>query len=135
MPHYYAPRIELLPLKAGLPISQDSEVTVLARIFAASAPPPESRRPPLNLSLVIDRSGSMQGQPIEMARRAVQLRALRRRLRLDMLVRHRLGHHVRQELQVVLVRDRVRCFALPTNQPPRSSAVFPSAWKRDPGAG
>ncbi|MFC6667642.1 hypothetical protein ACFP9V_21335 [Deinococcus radiopugnans] len=42
MPHYYAPRIELLPLKAGVSASQDSEVTVLARIFAASAPPPRA---------------------------------------------------------------------------------------------
>ena len=34
------PRIELLPLKPGLPAGQDSEVTVLAWISAASAPPP-----------------------------------------------------------------------------------------------
>lgn len=74
-----APRIELLPLRAALPAGQDSEVTVLARVHPGPAPvvggQPGAR---LNLALVIDRSGSMDGPPLHMARRATQvaLRAL-----------------------------------------------------------
>ncbi|MFC4640014.1 vWA domain-containing protein [Deinococcus hohokamensis] len=68
-----SPRIELLPLRAALPAGQDSEVTVLARIHPAPAPRATAPRPPLNLCLVIDRSGSMDGPALAMARRATQV--------------------------------------------------------------
>lgn len=66
------PLIELLPLKAALPISQDSELTLLIRVHPAPASTSSGPRPPLNLSFILDRSGSMDGRPLDMARRATQ---------------------------------------------------------------
>ncbi|WP_216328100.1 vWA domain-containing protein [Deinococcus aestuarii] len=72
------PRVELLPLRPALPAGQATELPVLARLHPAPAPQASEARPPLNLALVIDRSGSMDGRALRMARLATQvaLRAL-----------------------------------------------------------
>ncbi len=82
------PHTELLALKAGVPAGRAHEVTVLARI---RPPAPELRagaRAPINLSLVLDRSGSMSGYPLEMARQAAQtaIRALQPQDRLSVVI-------------------------------------------------
>lgn len=127
MPHDHAPRIELLPLKPGLPAGQDSEVTVLAWISAASAPPPGSQRAPLNLSLVIDRSGSMQGQPIEMARRAVQL-ALRMMQPQDRVSVVSFDGHVETVVAPQLVEDPQALCRLVEGVTSRGNTALHAGW-------
>ena len=63
------PQIELLPLRAAVSSDRPSTLDVLVRII----PPAielKLKRPALNLSLVIDRSGSMKGQKIDLVRQA-----------------------------------------------------------------
>lgn len=43
---------------------------VIARLRVGTVAPPEAKKPPINLALVIDTSGSMEGKPIEDARAA-----------------------------------------------------------------
>ncbi len=79
MTSFPAPRLTLHPLKAGLIADESTELTLLARIQPAEMPGQVGPRPSLNLALVIDRSGSMAGRPLAMARHAAQagLRLLR----------------------------------------------------------
>ena len=66
-------RIILTPLHAGLCAGQDNSVDVLVRIQAPDSPAQEVlARPPQAISLVIDRSGSMEGRPIAEARRCAE---------------------------------------------------------------
>ncbi|NTY02587.1 VWA domain-containing protein [Deinococcus sp. JMULE3] len=64
--------IELRPLIPTLTAGQDTELVIHARL----TPPTQAARtqtpPRLNLALVLDRSGSMSGQPLHMARLAAQ---------------------------------------------------------------
>lgn len=64
------PKIEILPLKKGFLRAAADATHVLVRLVAPAKPIEltETPRPPLDLALVIDRSGSMSGGPLEAAR-------------------------------------------------------------------
>lgn len=63
------PEIQLIPLREAISSERSTTLDILIRII-----PPELeetiQRPTLNIGLVIDRSGSMQGEKIEYARQA-----------------------------------------------------------------
>jgi Ca-activated chloride channel family protein len=62
------PRIDLTPERGALPAGGGT-VRALLRV-AVDFPPSERERDPLSLALVIDRSGSMSGAPLEHAKLA-----------------------------------------------------------------
>lgn len=64
----------------GLRAGQDNTIDVLVRVQAPDAPESATAaRPPQAIALVIDRSGSMQGRPLDEARRCAEFVVLRLR--------------------------------------------------------
>jgi Ca-activated chloride channel family protein len=65
--------IVLTPRRAGVVDGQDNTVEALVRVQAPDAPPGHAaQRPPQAIALVVDRSGSMSGQPLTEAKRCAE---------------------------------------------------------------
>lgn len=64
------PKVELLTERAKLVAGRDQTIDVLIRVTPPEIDAGVGRRPKLNLSLVLDRSGSMEGEKMRRAREA-----------------------------------------------------------------
>ena len=99
------PKMIITARRPALLAGHDNELDVLVRVQAPDAPADLPKRNPLHLALVIDRSGSMSGQPLDEAKRCAEfvLDGLQSTDRLSVVV---YDDHVRTLVPTTLLHDK-----------------------------
>ena len=99
------PTMIITARRPALLAGHDNELDVLVRVQAPDAPAELPKRNPLHLALVIDRSGSMSGQPLDEAKRCAEfvLDGLQATDRLSLVV---YDNQVQTLVPTMLLHDR-----------------------------
>ena len=126
------PCTEFIPLKAGLRAGGTQEATVLIRIHPGSAGELLGERPRLNLALVLDRSGSMNGEPIEQARQAA-IAAIRQLQPEDRVSVVSFANDARVDVPSTLVTDPQRLIRVVENIRASGGTFLEGGWRGGAG--
>lgn len=120
------PQIQLVPLRPVVTTDQPSTLDVLVKIIT---PLPDNlpERSPLNLGLVIDRSGSMSGQKMDYARRAACF-AVEQLLPSDRISVTIFDDRVDCPIPSTLVQDKATIMRTITNIQARGSTALHEGW-------
>jgi len=122
------PCIEFIPLKAGLRAGDPQELTVMIRVHPGDAGVVHGGRPRLNLALVLDRSGSMTGEPIKQARQAAiaAIRQLRSQDRGSVVS---FANDVTADVPSILVTDPERLIRVVENIQSGGGTFLEGGWR------
>ena len=126
------PCTEFIPLKAGLRAGGTQELTVLIRVHPGSAGDLLGERPRLNLALVLDRSGSMNGEPIEQARQAA-VAAIRQLHPEDRVSVVSFANDARIDVPSTLVTDPQRLIRVVENIRASGGTFLEGGWRSGAG--
>ncbi len=121
------PQIELIALRQAVGKNCSTTLDLLVKIIPPIPETSSLERPPLNLSLVLDRSGSMGGQKIQYARQAACY-AIEQLLPSDRVSVVIYDDRVDTLIPSTLATDKARMIAQIQRVNPRNSTALHSGW-------
>ena len=120
------PQLDLIPLQAAVASDRPTTLDLLVKVTPPPAPA-SLDRPPLNLGLVLDRSGSMQGHKLKHAKQAVAY-AIEQLLPSDRVSLCSFDNTVRVEIPSTLAQDKQALLAIVNRIHTGGSTALHAGW-------